>query len=155
MIETWINKEFITLNLDVKTPREAIEMASEPLVVAGRIELEYINEMLMNYKEAGPYFVLMPNVAIPHAQAESWVRQNSIAISRLKTPVYFGNKANDPVKYVFILAAVKGEDHLKALSFLSILLDDKKFFEKLEDAKNPDEIITYIDSKRKEALENV
>ena len=62
----------------------------------------------------------------------------------LKTPIRFGNKENDPVKYIFGLSALDNKTHLKAMSELAELLDNPEFYRIIDQAKKPQEIFDYI-----------
>ena len=53
----------------------------------------------------GPYIVITKHVALPHARPEAGALESAIGIATLKHPVKFGNKDNDPVKYLFCLSA--------------------------------------------------
>jgi mannitol/fructose-specific phosphotransferase system IIA component (Ntr-type) len=108
--------------------------------------------MIQTTKETGPYIVITKHVALPHARPEEGARRIGISISTLKTPVVFGNKENDPVKYVFGLSALDNQTHLTAMSELAELLDQESFYQVLDNATNPEEIIEYIKNFEKERM---
>jgi PTS system ascorbate-specific IIA component len=62
----------------------------------------------------------------------------------LKNPVEFGNKDNDPVYYVFMLATTDMESHISALSNLCDLLAKSEFFEVINNSSDSASIIDYI-----------
>ena len=66
---------------------------------------------------------------------------------RLKTPVVFGNEANDPVKYLFCLSAKDNMEHLNALAELAEMFEDEEFYHILEQSEKTSEIMDYIKSK--------
>ena len=80
--------------------------------------------MITGVKENGPYIVLTKHVALPHARPESGALESAIGIATLKTPVVFGNEANDPVKYLFCLSAKDNMEHLNARAELAVMLED-------------------------------
>lgn len=146
MITNWLRKEYIQLGVKADTVEEVIRKSAQPLVDENKIKVEYVDDILQNLKEAGPYFVLMPEVAIPHAQAQDNVIENALGLTVLENPIEF-KSSNDPVKFVFTLAANKGDSHLEALSTLAVLFEDETFFDLLRTASNPDQIIEYIQTK--------
>lgn len=88
----------------------------------------------------GPYIVITKHLAMPHARAEDGVNKIGISIAVLKDPVEFGNKSNDPVKYVFCLAAIDNFTHLRAMGDLAEILAYDTFYQVLNNAKDPQEI---------------
>lgn len=106
--------------------------------------------MIDSAEESGPYIVITKHVALPHARPEDGANELAISITTLKKPVEFGNSENDPVKYVFCLSALDNITHLNALSELVGLLGDHAFYETLEKAKEPSEIINFIEKYEEE-----
>ncbi|MEG0735203.1 PTS sugar transporter subunit IIA [Anaerorhabdus sp.] len=53
---------------------------------------------------------------------------------------------NDPVKYIFTLSAVDNNAHLEALSDLAGLLEQQEFYDFLDNAKSPEEVMNYINA---------
>lgn len=144
MLESIIDEDFIQLNITASNWQEAIEKAANPLVIKGKITTEYINKIIEIAKETGPYIVIAKNIALPHAPTEYGGNQTAMGISVLAKPVEFGNKDNDPVKYLFTFVAADNESHLEALSELIVLLEDEKFFELLKTTTDKKEILSYI-----------
>ena len=100
--------------------------------------------MIQTTKESGPYIVITKHVALPHARPESGAKEIAISIATLETPVVFGNKENDPVKYIFGLSALDNLTHLTAMAELAELLDQEQFYEVLDTAECQSDIINYI-----------
>lgn len=124
--------------------------AAQPLVDENKVKETYVDDIVRGVKELGPYIVLTKHVALPHAKPEAGALETAIGIATLKTPVEFGNKDNDPVKYMFCLSAKDGTDHLEALAELAELLGDKAFFRLLDRTSNVSEVIGYIDRYERE-----
>ncbi len=81
---------------------------------------------------------------MPHARSEAGAIESAIGIATVKTPVVFGHKENDPVKYLFCLSAKDSESHINALADLTGLLDREDFYAMLDHAKDASEVIKYI-----------
>ena len=110
----------------------------------GDITEEYIQAVIDNVNEVGPYIVITKGVALPHATNKIGVNRTAMSFISLKTPVNFGSKANDPVKYVFMLATIDANSHLGALQDLAEFLGRKEFIETLGAARDAGSIVSYI-----------
>src|SRR5699024_4509402 len=102
----------------------AIREAGNLLLNEELIDESYIDAMIGGFKEYGPYFVLAPGIAIPHARPEDGVKEASVSFLQLKHPLNFGHKENDPVQIVFGLGATSSDEHLQLLTKLTKLLND-------------------------------
>lgn len=139
-----MNEELILLNINASDWEDAIRKAAQPLVDEKKVTESYVDDIIVGVKNNGPYIVLTEHVALPHARPESGALESAIGVATLKTPVEFGNEANDPVKYLFTLSAKDSSQHLSALSELAGLFEDKGFFNLLDNSNNPKEIMEYI-----------
>src|SRR5699024_2903904 len=84
----------------------------------------------------GPYFVLAPHIAIPHARPEDGVNEASVSLVRLAQPIEFGHDSNDPVQMIFGLGASSNEEHLTLLRKLTTLLNDSERVDVLKTSKD-------------------
>jgi mannitol operon transcriptional antiterminator len=114
----------VACGVEVSDWQDAVRAAGELLVNAGHVEKRYIEAMIETVKELGPYIVIAPGIALPHARPEEGVISNGMCIITLKNPVEFGSH-NDPVRVVIAFGAVEVESHLKALKELANVLKDK------------------------------
>lgn len=144
MLKDLLSEELILLNIDASDWEDAIRKAAQPLVDEKKVTESYVDDIIVGVKNNGPYIVLTEHVALPHARPESGALESAIGVATLKTPVEFGNEANDPVKYLFTLSAKDSSQHLSALSELAGLFEDKEFFNLLDNSNNPKEIMEYI-----------
>lgn len=144
LLKDLLSEELILLNIDASDWEDAIRKAAQPLVAEKKVTESYVDDIIVGVKNNGPYIVLTEHVALPHARPESGALESAIGVATLKTPVEFGNEANDPVKYLFTLSAKDSSQHLSALSELAGLFEDKEFFNLLDNSNNPKEIVEYI-----------
>lgn len=121
----FLENDLIVLDEEVEGANEAIEASGKILSEKGVIEETYIQAMKDAYAKNGPYFVLAPHIAIPHARPEDGVNEASVSLVRLKEPVVFGHEMNDPVQLVFCLGASSNEEHLMLLRKLTTLLNSQ------------------------------
>lgn len=126
-LKSLIRENLVDVDVEVSSWEEAIRAAGKLMVDDGAVEPRFVDAMIRVKNEFGPYIVVAPGIALPHAKPEDGVIQASIAVIRLKNTVEFGNKDNDPVYLVVALAAVDNKQHIEGLRQLSGVLgnDDK------------------------------
>lgn len=135
----------IQLDVECSDWRDAIRKSAEPLLSDGYIEERYIDAMINNMEENGPYFVLNKGFAMPHEGLEMGSVKVGMNLIRLKEPVEFGEEEFDPVEFVCCLSPVDHKTHLKAFFNLANMLSDETFRCELKKAKEPYEITTTIE----------
>jgi len=144
MLSELIDEQLIQLNISATDWKDVIKKSADPLLKTNKITENYVNAMVKNTEESGPYIVIAENVALPHARPEEGALEVALGVMTLDKPIEFGSKKNDPVKYVFCLSAIDNKTHLKALSELVDLLSDEQFYEIMDNAKTEKRIIDYI-----------
>lgn len=144
VLKDLLTKDTIKLNVEAKDWEEAVRIGGELLVKNGFAEPQYVEAMINTVKEMGPYIVIAPGIAMPHARPEAGARKIGMSLITLKNPVNFGNKENDPVKIVVSLCAIDHSSHLKALSELVELLGDEEFVEAVLNANDVDRVLKLL-----------
>jgi mannitol/fructose-specific phosphotransferase system IIA component (Ntr-type) len=138
------NERLIELDVEVKTAEEAIRKAGSLLVSEGKVEKRYIDEMVRGFQEIGPYIVLAPSIAIPHARPEHGVLEQGISLIRLKNPIVFNHPKNDPVLLVCAICGVDNTSHISMLQSLASVLGDKSKLEIIMSSQDKQEILSII-----------
>ena len=106
----------ITLAAEAPDWEAAVRLAGSGLEASGRTTNVYTQAMVAAILELGPYVVVAPGLAMPHARPSEAVLETGMSLVVLKTPVAFGHRKNDPVRVVFGLAALDHDRHLELLS---------------------------------------
>ena len=142
-----VKKELIQQLDKVNDWQTAVRIASKPLLEQGYIEESYVEAIISSVNEIGPYIVLAPKVAVPHASPDAGVHRLGISLLQLKKPVNFGLEDDEDknVQLIFVLATVDSTAHLKALQQLALILDDDEVIENLIKAEMPEEILGLIE----------
>ena len=142
-----VKKELIQQLDTVNDWQTAVRIASKPLLEYGYIEESYVEAIISSVNEIGPYIVLAPKVAVPHASPDAGVHRLGISLLQLKEPVNFGSEDDEDknVQLIFVLATVDSTAHLKALQQLALILDDDDIIENLIKAETPKEILGLIE----------
>ena len=136
--------DLIQLNVRANNCEEAIRISAAPLLRKEKINRNYIETIIETAKTEGAYMVITKHVALPHARPIDGVNELGISIATLSVPIVFGNKENDPVKYIFCLAATEENRHLNAMAELVQLLDDNHFYQLLDTSKDPKQVYDYL-----------
>ncbi|MFC6355061.1 PTS sugar transporter subunit IIA [Luethyella okanaganae] len=105
--------------------RAAIHAAGELMVASGGCEPSYVAAMEDGVVTYGPYIVIAPGVAIPHARPERGVLAQGTAVVTLAHGVDFGEESNDPVDLIIAFTAHDKESHLQTLQTLVAVLGDE------------------------------
>ena len=135
----------IQLDIECQTWQDAVRMSAKPLLEYGYIEERYIDAMIYNIEENGPYVVLSPGFAVPHEGLEQGSVKVGMNLIRLKTPVNFDADSFDPVEFVCCLSAVDHKTHLKAFFNLVNMLQNAEFKEKLRQCQTSEEVALTIE----------
>ncbi|PYZ93882.1 transcriptional regulator [Salipaludibacillus keqinensis] len=135
-------EDTIELMDSVATWEESIKVAAEPLLNNGNIDESYIEDMISNVHKFGPYIVIVPGFAMPHAQNNGGVNKNGVSLLKLENPVFYPE--DKEVNIVMVLAATDSDGHLDLISDLSAVLADEDIKKSLENAKSKDEILSII-----------
>ncbi|MEM1618714.1 MAG: PTS sugar transporter subunit IIA [Desulfurococcaceae archaeon] len=131
--------DMILVNANANDWKEAVRLAGELLVKNSRAKESYIEAMIRVTEELGPYAVIAPGIAIPHARPEDGALRPGFSIVVLRKPVNFGSH-NDPVYIVIGFTAVDKTSHLRALQILATLISDEEFKNKVINAKSEEEV---------------
>jgi mannitol/fructose-specific phosphotransferase system IIA component (Ntr-type) len=142
MLEEYLTIEMVQFKEEVLNWEEAIRIASEPLIKVHSIETEYVDTMIENVKSFGPYIVLLPKFAMPHARPENGVNKLGLSLLIIEKSVKFdgGKFAN----VFLVLAAPDQESHLTLLSELSTVLSSQAKVDSLVLAKSYQEILAIL-----------
>lgn len=103
--------------------KDAIRLAAQPMLDHDWITENYVQSMIQNVLDNGPYIVIMPQVALPHTRSEEGALKTSVSVVKLVEPVLFPE--DKEVKLIVAFSASDNETHMKLLSSLvDVLMDD-------------------------------
>ncbi|WP_163527778.1 BglG family transcription antiterminator [Halobacillus ihumii] len=144
MLNELLTDQTIQFKDSVASWEEAITFAAQPLIDQHSIHSHYVDAMIENVKELGPYIVIAPRIAIPHARPETGVERLGMSLLRLKEPVYFSEKEKHRAQLIIVLAAIDNQTHLKALAQLTEVLSNDANVDHLIAANDSDSVIQLI-----------
>lgn len=144
MLEKLLKKDTIRLNVKVDGWKEAIKIGGGLLEKTGAVENSYITAMIDAVEKIGPYIVVAPGIAMPHAKPEKGAKEIGISLITLKEPVEFGHEKNDPVEIVACLSAADQSSHLDILSELVDFLGNENNVHIIKTTDKIDQILDII-----------
>ena len=144
MLKTWISDATITLQQEVETWPQALDICARPLLESGVIAPEYVTAIVEQHHKLGPYYVLAPGLAMPHARPEEGAKGLGLSLLKLEQGVSFGSEEFDPVDIIIMLAAPDKHSHIEMISALAELFSSDEDMNKLHQATNIEEIKTII-----------
>ncbi len=139
-----LRPQLVATQVPVQDWQGAIRAVGQLLEADDAVEPRFVDAMINVAKEFGPYIVVAPGIALPHARPEDGVKRASIGMISLAQPVEFGNEENDPVWLVIALAAVDHKQHIQGLAELAAVLGDEDNVARLRAAKSGAELLTIM-----------
>ncbi|HBH1344128.1 BglG family transcription antiterminator [Clostridioides difficile] len=123
MLKELINAERVNIIKTVRDWKEAIKIASKPLLEDNSIEELYIENMIKSVEKYGPYIVLADRFALPHASSKEGVNKLAMSLLIVEDEVDLLGK---PVNIFMVLAAVDNTTHIRALASLSEMMYEEE-----------------------------
>jgi PTS system ascorbate-specific IIA component len=144
MLTTWLPEENIQFIDAVNDWKQAINLSAAPLLKSRAITEQYPKAILKSHQELGPYYVLAPGLAMPHARPEQGVIKNGLSLLHIKEGVSFDARENDPIYVVIMLCALSGDEHIRMISALAEVFSDETRLEGLLKAETMHDIQCVI-----------
>ena len=139
-IKDIIPEKYTQFNVDINDWREAVEIATKPLIGDNKVKKCYVNDIVGVIEKFGNYMVFMPEVAFIHASLEN-VIENSVSYLNLKSKIEFGSKDKTLVKTIVVLA--NKQENKNLIDIVNILESDENIYI-FKNAKSYEEICNLI-----------
>ena len=136
-----LTEELISFEKGFDSWEEAIRASSAQLLKLGYIDQFYVNQMISSLKEHGPYVIIAPNMAIPHARPEFGSKKVGFSVMICDEPVKFSCEQGQCARLFITLSTVTSQMHLKVLQSLAIFMSKNDKIEKLINAKSKKEVL--------------
>ena len=153
MLKDMLHPENIRLDVAADGWETAVRLCGNVLVERGYVEPRFVDAMIKLVQENGPYIVIAPGLAFPHARPQDGAKVAGLSLIRLLEPVNFGNEDNDPVHLVIALSATDNSSHIDALAELFEVIANEENRAKLLQAKTPEEVIAIFTAARRQKSE--
>ena len=143
-LEDLLPTEHICFDVAAADWKEAIRNTADLLVENGYITTGYVDGMIRNVEENGPYIVLAPGFALAHEALDAGAIYRGMTLARLKEPVIFGKEDMDPVEWICCLSATDRISHCKPMFQLMNLMFDETYRASLQACGTPEEASSVI-----------
>lgn len=144
MLRDLLTPKAVRVQVHANNWEDVVRIGGQVMVDNGLVTPGYIDAMVKTVIEMGPYIVIAPGIAMPHARPEDGALQVGVTVVALAEPVNFGNAENDPVSVAVFLCAVDKTAHLQVLSDLMGLFEDEHFVDVASKAQSDEELYQYI-----------
>ena len=141
LLQDLLSEDNVSFRYPAETWEDVIRHGGQLMVDAGFTDPTYTEAMIDVVRDMGPYIVLAPGLAMPHARPEMGAKQVGAALVTLEKPIDFGSPENDPVSVAVFLCAPNKEEHIQLLTDIATLFEDEEFldaavnFESIEDVQ--------------------
>ena len=141
LLQDLLSEDNVSFRYPAETWEDIIRHGGQLMVDAGFTDPTYTEAMIDVVRDMGPYIVLAPGLAMPHARPEMGAKQVGTALVTLEKPIDFGSPENDPVSVAVFLCAPNKEEHIQLLTDIATLFEDEEFldaavnFESIEDVQ--------------------
>lgn len=147
--QSLIENNSIRLHQKANSWQEAIKLAITPLIESGAVEYRYYERIIECINEMGPYIILAPGLAMPHARPEDGVNKTAFSLVTLTQPIYFDGE-EEPVDVLFALAGSNSDEHMQGLMEITQVLDDPESdtgidLDKIRQCQNAEQVFRVID----------
>ena len=142
LLQDLLSEDNVSFRYPAETWEDVIRHGGQLMVDAGFTDPTYTEAMIDVVRDVGPYIVLAPGLAMPHARPEMGAKQVGAALVTLEKPIDFGSPENDPVSVAIFLCAPNKDEHIQLLTDIATLFEDEEFldaavnFESIEDVQS-------------------
>lgn len=126
--------------VSVQDWKEAVRIGTDILMKDGVVDENYCQAIIENTEKLGPYYLLAPGIAMPHAKTECGVKKMGYSLLTLSEGVEFGDEYNDPIDIVVTMAATSEEENEEAIEQIADLLGDEDAVNRLRQATSYEEL---------------
>lgn len=147
--QSLIENDSILLGASANNWQDAVKLGTDMLVKSGAIQAKYYDAIINCVKSMGPYIIIAPGFAMPHARPEDGVNRTAFALVTLKEPVLFDGE-DEPVSVLITLAGSDSDKHMAGLMEVTQVLEDENNetginLDKFIQCHSKDEIYDVID----------
>lgn len=142
-----IDNDSIRLGLEANNWKEAVKVAVDPLIESGAILPEYYDAIIESTEEYGPYYILMPGMAMPHARPEAGVQSDAFSLITLQNPVVFSD--GKEVSVLLALAATSSKIHTSvAIPQIIALFELEDSIARLQACQTKEDVLAMIEESK-------
>ncbi|AND79992.1 PTS sugar transporter subunit IIA [Streptococcus pantholopis] len=147
LTQAFKENQSIRLGLTAGDWKEAVRLSVDPLIESGAVKEEYYQAIIDSTDEYGPYYILMPGMAMPHARPEAGVNRDAFSLVTLTEPVIFPD--GKEVSVLLALAATSSEIHTSvAIPQIIALFELNNSIERLVACQTAEEVLAMVEESK-------
>jgi PTS system fructose-specific IIC component len=150
-----LSEKVIATGLEATDKYEAIDKMIELACASGNmINIDNVKQCVLDREKLVSTGV-GKGFAIPHGKTDD-IKDIVAAFAVLKNPIEFDSIDLEPVKYIFLVIGKESllNAHIKLLSRISRIMNKEEFRERLDEAKNPEEIMEMFRQEEQASFES-
>ncbi|OED51027.1 PTS mannitol transporter subunit IIA [Endozoicomonas sp. (ex Bugula neritina AB1)] len=144
MISQLLNLDRIKIVQSITDWKESIHVVAEPLIKDESISSQYVDSIFKSTYELGPYYVLAPKIAMPHARPHEGANKNALSLLIVKEGVSFHSEENDPVHLILLLSAQGSNEHIEIITSIADFFGNDHDIEKVIAAQSDQDILEIL-----------
>ncbi len=140
-----MEKNLIKIVDEVKDWKEAIKLGVELLSANNFCTQELEDKIIESVNKHGPYFIIMPQVALAHASPGPYAKEVGLSLIKFEKQVKFSEEDRHKVFLLFTLSAIDGESHMNILmKFSELFMSRPNLLDEIKSKKTVDEIYELL-----------
>mgnify|MGYP004654324047 CR=1 FL=1 len=124
---------------------QGIRIAGQCLIDSNSIEPGYLDTIISQIHNYGPYMFLNDSVMLAHAKPEDGVNSLDVSITLFKEPVIFSKESK--ARLIIVLAAEDQEKHLRILQDILELVSEGDSLNALMESDSSEELLAIINNR--------
>ena len=144
LLQDLLSEDNVSFRYPAETWEDVIRHGGQLMVDAGFTDPTYTEAMIDVVRDMGPYIVLAPGLAMPHARPEMGAKQVGAALVTLEKPIDFGSPENDPVSVAIFLCAPNKDEHIQLLTDIATLFEDDEFLDAAADFESIEDVQAFL-----------
>ena len=144
LLQDLLSEDNVSFRYPAETWEDVIRHGGQLMVDAGFTDPTYTEAMIDVVRDMGPYIVLAPGLAMPHARPEMGAKQVGAALVTLEKPIDFGSPENDPVSVAIFLCAPNKDEHIQLLTDIATLFEDDEFLDAAVDFESIEDVQAFL-----------
>lgn len=124
----------------------AIRIATGALVEQGYVKKDYVEGMIDSVNEHGPYIVIAPNIALPHARPELGALKVGYSVTRFERPIAFEKDGSCDATLFISLSCTENDMHVLMLQEIVTILSDEEKCQRLLTTNSKAEIVELFNA---------
>ncbi|MGL5254805.1 MAG: PTS sugar transporter subunit IIA [Brevinema sp.] len=124
---------------------DAVRLSFQPLLTKGLITENYIEETIKKGKEFNFYFLIAPQLGMPHSRPEDGVLKTGVSLLIIKNGVEFESHQHNPIYCLIGLSAIDNSQHIDIMMAISELFgDNDSIINELRQAENKNQVVNIL-----------